>query len=166
MKLNPNSQSGKANVIHSLLLTLMLSISCLLVQPAAAQQIPATRDHDLNPLQVALLKWGPNLTTTFPAGSFPYGVAFDGANIWVANSSGGNVTKLRANDGALQGTFNVGGSPTNVAFDGANIWVTNDSSPNAVIKLRASDGVLQGRFSVGDYPFGIAFDGANVWVTL
>ena len=31
------------------------------------------------------------------------GMAFDGANIWVANSVGGTVTKLRASDGANLG---------------------------------------------------------------
>ena len=38
------------------------------------------------------------------------GVAFDGANIWVANGGSNTVTKLRASDGALQGTFSVGSS--------------------------------------------------------
>jgi len=64
----------------------------------------------------------------------PTGVAFDGANIWVANSGSNNVMKLRASDGVLQGTFAVGSSPTGVAFDGANIWVANYSSAN-VTKL-------------------------------
>jgi DNA-binding beta-propeller fold protein YncE len=48
---------------------------------------------------------------TFNVGDFPYGVAFDGANIWVANSGSDTVTKLRASDGEVQGTFNVGESP-------------------------------------------------------
>jgi hypothetical protein len=38
---------------------------------------------------------------TFVTGPNPQGVAFDGANIWVANQSNevDNVTKLRASDG-------------------------------------------------------------------
>ena len=48
-----------------------------------------------NPLQIALLHWyNTNLTTTFDVGTVPYGVAFDGANIWVANSNSGTVSKL------------------------------------------------------------------------
>ena len=35
----------------------------------------------------------------FAVGNIPIGIAFDGANIWVANSSSGTVTKLRASDG-------------------------------------------------------------------
>ncbi len=75
MKTSTNSHLRNANVAHSLLLTLLLSMSGLLVQPAAAQEVPAGRDHDLNPLQVALLKWSPNLTTTFSVGSDPRSVA-------------------------------------------------------------------------------------------
>jgi DNA-binding beta-propeller fold protein YncE len=33
---------------------------------------------------------------TYTAGSFPTGVAFDGTNIWVANSGGNTVSKIGA----------------------------------------------------------------------
>jgi len=79
-----------------------------------------------NPLQVALLRWYPaNLTTSFPVGAGPIGVAFDGASIWVTNADGNNVTKLKASDGTVLGTFNVGNYSAGMAFDGANIWVVN-----------------------------------------
>jgi YVTN family beta-propeller protein len=61
-------------------------------------------------------------------------VAFDGTNIWVANSGSNTVTKLLAATGALVGTYPVGSFPFGVAFDGANIWVTNEGS-NTVSKL-------------------------------
>ena len=39
----------------------------------------------------------------------PVNVAFDGANIWVANKgSGGTVNKLLASTGALVGTYSAG----------------------------------------------------------
>jgi DNA-binding beta-propeller fold protein YncE len=40
-------------------------------------------------------------------GASPIGVAFDGANIWVANYGGNSVTKLQANNGALVGRYTV-----------------------------------------------------------
>jgi len=40
---------------------------------------------------------------SFPVGAGPSGLAFDGANIWTANISSNNVTKLRASDGTLLG---------------------------------------------------------------
>src|SRR5579863_596341 len=99
-----------------------------------------------NPLKIALLHWyQANTTTTFTVGktknSNPYGIAFDGANIWTANKEG-TVSKLRASDGATLGTFDVPGSPNFLVFDGANVWVT--ASPNTVSKLRASDGKILG----------------------
>ena len=123
---------------------------------------------------------------SFAVGSFPQDVAFDGANIWVANNSSATVTKLRASDGTCNGvanppgsgvtacSFAVGTNPVGVAFDGGNIWVTNNGP--SVTKLRASDGTCNGvanppgssvtacSFAVGIGPSGIAFDGANIWV--
>ncbi|HTD23717.1 MAG TPA: hypothetical protein VK738_13750 [Terriglobales bacterium] len=78
----------------------------------------------INREQIALLKWYPAFrSASFAVGNSPEGVAFDGANIWVANNNGNTVSKLRASDGAVLGTFAVGLSPYGVAFDGANIWV-------------------------------------------
>ena len=62
---------------------------------------------------------------TYPVGIGPIGIAFDGANIWVANYSSNNVTKLRASDGVGLGAYAVGTGPLGIAFDGAKIWVTN-----------------------------------------
>jgi hypothetical protein len=103
----------------------------------------------------------------------PIAIAFDGANIWVANFGSASVTKLRARDGACNGvvqypnltacTFAVGNSPRFLAFDGANIWVANQGV-NTVTKLRASDGANLGTFVAGGMPSGVAFDGANIWV--
>ena len=77
---------------------------------------------------------------TYSVGASPIGVAFDGANIWVANYGGNDtVTKLQANNGNLVGTYTVGTHPFGVAFDGTHIWVTNQDD-NSVTKLRARDG--------------------------
>jgi YVTN family beta-propeller protein len=117
------------------------------------------------PLQIALLRWYDANTTgnSFSVGNTPYGVAFDGASIWVARFNSNNVTKLRASDGTVLGTYPAGSNPEVVAFDGANIWVVNYGGNN-VTKLRASDGTNLGTFPVGTHPQGIAFDGANIWV--
>ena len=102
------------------------------------------------------------LTLTTPDAAT--GLAFDGANIWIANPHQHSVTKLRARDGVKLGSFNVGLSPgLGLAFDGANIWVSN-SFDNTITKLRASDGANLGTFPTGVTPSGVAFDGENVWV--
>src|SRR5438094_8314708 len=121
MKTNILLHSFSKNVNCALFLTLLLGITGPLVLPAAGQGVSL-----LNPLQVALLKWSPNLTTSFTVGSDPVGVAFDGASIWVVNNGPGTVTKLRASDGAVEGTFNVGSGGAGVASGGANISVANN----------------------------------------
>src|SRR3990167_7652535 len=81
-------------------------------------------------------------SSTFMVGFYPYGVAFDGANICVTNSGSVSVTKLRASDGMVIGTYAVGFAPRGVAFDGA----------------------VLGTYNVGLNPRGVVFDGANIWV--
>jgi YVTN family beta-propeller protein len=69
-------------------------------------------------------------------GTNPLGVAFDGTNIWVANSGSGNVSKINVSTGTVVATVTVGTNPSGVAFDGTNIWVANNGSAN-VSKINA-----------------------------
>src|SRR5262249_49185704 len=108
------------------------------------------------PLTLAQQIDKPDLIQNFPAGDNPTFLAFDGANIWVSNSSVDTVTKLRASDGALVGTFAVGNQPQWMTFDGANVWVSN-LLDGTVTKLRARDGVTLGTFPVDSGPEGIAW---------
>ena len=103
----------------------------------------------------------PTVLGEFAAGVFPGFITFDGTNIWVSNSGSGNLTKLRASDGANMGTFTGGGvnEAGFAAFDGTNLWVIG----NALRKLRPSDGQVLATFPITGQA--IAFDGANLWVT-
>jgi hypothetical protein len=70
----------------------------------------------------------------------PFGLAFDGANIWVTTFDA--VTKLRASDGANLGQFSV--NARGIAFDGSQMWVTGNGK---VTKL-GGGGESLGVFSV------------------
>jgi YVTN family beta-propeller protein len=134
------------------------------VQSTAAPSSPAGVVA-VNPAQVALLKWFPayQAGATFGVGNEPGALAFDGADIWVANGGSNTVSKLQASTGAVLGTYNVGTSPVGLTFDGANIWAVNGASGN-LSKLQASTGAVLGTYSAGKDPYGVAFDGANIWV--
>src|SRR5215469_14853974 len=69
--------------------------------PSGGSQIPASQ------LRIALLQWFPlpPAANTFPAGNGPAAMAFDGANMWVADNSGNTVTEVRVSDGTTVGTF-------------------------------------------------------------
>jgi len=101
---------------------------------------------------------------TFPVGSAPFGVAFDGAHIWVTNEQGGTVTELLPSNGSILGTFPVGVNPQGIVSDGMDIWVANFTSNN-VTRLRAFDGATLATITVGTNPEAVAFDGTNIWVT-
>src|SRR5579863_2533342 len=67
------------------------------------------------------------LLGTFNTPLEPYGIAFDGTDIWV---TGLYVYGLRASDGAILGRLVPGTNTIGAAFDGANIWIAglNDNS--------------------------------------
>ena len=136
---------------------------------AKAIPMPTPTARSANTLQIALLRWyeANQSDITYPAGALtPWGICFDGANIWVTDAryDSRTVSKLRASDGASLGTYMAGNYPMGICFDGANIWVA-DLVQADVTKLRASDGASLGTYSVGHHPSGVCFDGANIWVT-
>jgi hypothetical protein len=71
---------------------------------------------------------------TFSAGnaSLPYGIAFDGQNLWI--SGGTYIVEMRPSDGTLLLQQQLTGSLGSVGFDGANIWVAGYAA-NVAYKL-------------------------------
>jgi hypothetical protein len=102
----------------------------------------------------------------YNVGINPKGIAFDGVNMWIANSGQLSVTKLRGSDGAFLGSFaecSNCGNPLQVAFDGAQMWVT--TSTGHLKRYRISDGREVGNHFIPSANLrAIAFDGANIWV--
>ena len=87
------------------------------------------------------------------------GMAFDGANIWVAcGDFSRSVVKLRASDGQNLGGFTLPFDPFSLAFDGSHIWATQGAN-GTVAKIRTVDGAIVGFFNAGPSPLKIAFDG-------
>jgi DNA-binding beta-propeller fold protein YncE len=102
-------------------------------------------------------------TLALTKGASPYGVAFDGSAMWVANFNG-SVAVCYPGGGSCGG-FSLGANPLGLAFDGTNMWVTNHGG-NSVTKIQVhGPGVnILGTYSVGVQPYGIAFDGTYMWV--
>ena len=115
----------------------VFALTIAMVVTVVAGPAPAQAQLKFNPNQVAILRWyQANQTAFFILVGAPFGVAFDGASICVANAGDNTVSKLRASDGKTLGTFTAGLGPVAVVFDGANIWSAES----------------------------LAFDGANIWV--
>lgn len=94
----------------------------------------------------------------------PWGVIFDGQNVWVSGEQYGNyIAKIRASDNTVLGVYPTGVSPQHAVYDGQDIWVTN-SIENSVTRLHAVDGSLVGTYPVGAGPTRICYDGNFMWV--
>jgi DNA-binding beta-propeller fold protein YncE len=97
-------------------------------------------------------------TKPFAIGKEPRGIAFDGANLWVANRDDNNLTELRASDGVVVRTVAVRRARW-CDFDGANIWVVNQGYnlkvDGSVTKLNSANGATLGIFPVGPQHSGV-----------
>jgi DNA-binding beta-propeller fold protein YncE len=101
-------------------------------------------------------------------GPLPYGIAFDGKNIWTANtghsgSSSVSIITPQATTPYPATTVYTGFSGLRgILYDGTHIWVT-DELAGSLLKLDAGGAILQ-TVAVGALPQFPAFDGANIWV--
>ncbi|MFA5359807.1 MAG: cadherin-like beta sandwich domain-containing protein, partial [Patescibacteria group bacterium] len=101
-------------------------------------------------------------TTYYGTGSSPYGIAFDGVNMWTANYDGNSVTKISPT-GEMTTYLGTGTRPYGIAFDGTNMWTANyGGSGNSVTKISPT-GEMTNYTGTGGSPIAIAFDGTNMW---
>jgi hypothetical protein len=111
----------------------------------------------------------PSSYQTFSTGfELPYGILYDGANIWVTDLGAGTLLKLDKNANILQ-TISVGGAPQFPAFDGENIWVPNTGT-NSITVVQASTGnvvatISQDETNLLNGPAAVTFDGERMLVT-
>ena len=132
--------------------------------------------------KISKLNWwgGPYTNSMNPSYGFagPFGIAFDGCNLWTTNfnsGSGSSLTEIKASSGAFVQNISNSTNPSygfngpfNVIFDGTHLWVTNFQG-NSVTGFNASDGSWFMTLSGAPYnftnPANLVFDGTNIWVT-
>jgi hypothetical protein len=117
--------------------------------------------YEINPTQPA----GNVTLIANTLGAFSNGIAFDGLNIWTANTGSGPYTGSvsRIDTVGNVDTFTLASyHPYGILYDGTNIWVT-DYSAGALLKLNSVGVILQtvNMDSASGYPI---FDGTNIWV--
>ena len=94
----------------------------------------------------------------------PYGIAFDGKYLWVANNSSGNVSKVDPVANTVVATTTVGGTPVGVVSDGNSIWVSTNFGSQSVVKINPITNAVIASVFVGGNPQFMAFDGEYIWV--
>lgn len=90
----------------------------------------------------------------------PYGLAYDGSNLWAIQQAAGTVIKFSP-AGQNLGEFTVGALPCGIFFDGTYIWVSNYNDRS--ITQLSLDGSTVGTYFTDPGPQGIAFDGTYIW---
>ena len=106
-----------------------------------------------------------SVTTVATLGSYPAGIAFDGARIWTANIGSGSVSIVTPGASLPWTVTNVTAgfsAPNGLAYDGANMWVT-DFTEGTIFKLNENGGILK-TVLVGTAPHRPVFDGTSIWV--
>jgi len=126
----------------------------------AGAQVAATREAAAN----AVAQTQFERTGIIPVGREPYGLAFDGQRVWVANSADDTVQAINLATGQAGPAISVGHGPYALVFDGENIWVANNRD-DTVQSFNPNTGVVSPPISVGDGPIELAFDGQQLWVT-
>ncbi len=100
-------------------------------------------------------------TAASTLGNAPGAIAFDGTNIWTANS-GGSVSIVTPQSFTVTTVTTGFTNPLGILYDGENIWVT-DIAAGKLFKLDGDGAIIQ-TVTVGAEPAFPAFDGTNIWV--
>jgi hypothetical protein len=103
---------------------------------------------------------------TTPLGTDPALNCFDGEDIWVANFSSSNVTRVHASDGRVLGAWTGAILAHNTIAAAGFIYVTGLEIPGRIYRIDPSQApgavtVVEG--NVGDGPRSITYDGLNLW---
>jgi hypothetical protein len=108
--------------------------------------------------------------TNFPlrsaAGAFaqsPIAIAFDGVNMWTANSASNSVSRITPAGVVTHFTLPAGAQPMDIVFDGTNMWTANSGTHNVTRVTPTGVVTTFGGLPANSQPMGIAFDGANLW---
>ena len=101
-----------------------------------------------------------------PIGGTPSGAVSDGADIWVTDSTGGTVSRVKGSDGRLLETW-TGATGARAPLSGGGFLVvagvTNPGRLYVIDATLPAGAVTTVATNVGANPKGIDFDGTHVW---
>ena len=103
------------------------------------------------------------LTGAVDVGPSPSHLAADGRTLWVTNADGHSVSRVDADEAAVEQTVTVGNGPAGVAVASDAVWVAN-SRDGTVSRIDAATNAEVDRIRVGTNPTGVAAGAGAVWV--
>ena len=101
------------------------------------------------------------------SGSGPHNIVSDGADLWVANSVSGTVSRVRASDGRLLQTWTGASDAESLIACAGRIYITGDSTPGKIYVINpesaAAGTVTEFESDIGGLARQITFDGTYLW---
>ena len=71
--------------------------------------------------------------------SSPWGLAFDGDYLWVADFNTHRIYQINTlNDSVIKSIEAPGFAPTGLSWDGNGLWITDSSRPGDIFKIDLS----------------------------
>jgi hypothetical protein len=96
----------------------------------------------------------------------PQLIEFDGTDLWVADSNGGSVMRIRPGDGKVLDTWTGANSATGVLAAMGRVFITGQINPGRLYMIDPSQPagtVTTLSSNLGSSATGIAFDGSRIW---
>ncbi len=143
----------------AILAALTLVVVLLVVRSGAGGGL-AVADADA----VAVVDPGKHsLLADIPVGSSPSQVTAGAGALWVANETGGTVSRIDRRTRAVSQTITVGNGPAAVAVGAGGVWVVNSLDGTLKWISPATNEVVK-TIPVGDSPSGVCVTAGAVWV--
>lgn len=149
---------------HAILVIVVL-IGCTGITPtvfSAIIHVPADQP-DIQSAVESLIASGTSIETIAAPCRTPYGLAWDGVNLWCSDFETRRIYKLTPNGEVLDDFPSPAVYPTGLAWDGQHLWQAD--AHGTIIRLNEccqSELILQ---SPGPNPEGIAWDGHYFWIS-
>jgi len=98
-----------------------------------------------------------------PPGGGPWGMAWDGANLWIVDHDTDRVYEVTTTGTVLSSFVTPDNTSRGLTWDGTNLWLS-DNTTDLIYEIDTTGTVLSSFPSVGLNPLGLTWDGDNLWV--
>jgi len=112
---------------------------------------------------VAFSAIGDVISVFSPPGGAPWGMAWDGANLWIVDRSDNRIYEVTTTGTVLSSFVTPDNTSRGLTWDGTNLRLS-DNVTDLIYEINTTGTVLSSFPSVGPTPLGLTWDGVNLWV--
>ena len=98
-----------------------------------------------------------------PPGGGPWGMAWDGANLWIVDHDTDRIYEVTTTGTVLSFFDAPDNTSTGLTWDGTNLRLS-DNVTDLIYEIDIAGTVLSSFPAVGSNPLGLTWDGTNLWV--